>query len=277
MSVKAMARVWELKLTPIQQTVLLAYADHADHDGGSIKCGIPLVAWKTGFSERHVRRVTQQLEKTGLLVVELRCRNKPTHYRINFEKGVIKEPYQPRAKPVHPDNLSVRGGDILTGQYPDNMSGQENSTLTSQGKEVAFQSDMASAKTVRIHQSTEPSINTKAAAAEARPNEFSIFENNIGILTPLIADAIKDALQHYPAQWVADAIREAALKNGRSWAYISSILKRWEKEGRQATRPAPALTVVEPVVKKAPPVLVDDATFRAAMEAKLGRKLGGHD
>lgn len=65
-----------------------------------------------------------------------------------------------------------------------------------------------------------------------RPNIFRIYEQNIGNLTPMIADALKDAERDFPADWLEDAIRAAVENNKRSWRYILSILKRWEKEGR---------------------------------------------
>ncbi|MBI1855349.1 MAG: hypothetical protein HYR93_05735, partial [Chloroflexi bacterium] len=38
-----------------------------------------------------------------------------------------------------------------------------------------------------------------------RPNVFKLYEENIGPLTPLIADALKDAEEIYSSEWVADA------------------------------------------------------------------------
>jgi DNA replication protein len=64
------------------------------------------------------------------------------------------------------------------------------------------------------------------------PTVFSLYEQNIGLLTPLIADALRAAEEHYPAGWVRDAIRESAERNRRSWRYIQRILERWETEGR---------------------------------------------
>jgi DNA replication protein len=65
-----------------------------------------------------------------------------------------------------------------------------------------------------------------------RPNIYALYEANIGILTPHIADALKDAEQDYPLAWIEEAIRAAAELNKHSWRYIDSILKRWEREGR---------------------------------------------
>ncbi|GCE11231.1 DnaD domain-containing protein [Tengunoibacter tsumagoiensis] len=67
-----------------------------------------------------------------------------------------------------------------------------------------------------------------------RPNIFVLYEQNIGLLSPLIADDLRDAADHYPADWIEAAFREAIQQNKRKWSYISAILRRWETEGRQS-------------------------------------------
>lgn len=64
-----------------------------------------------------------------------------------------------------------------------------------------------------------------------RPNIFKLYEENIGPLTPLLADALKDAEQTYPSDWVAEALEIAALNNKRNWKYAEAILRRWKEEG----------------------------------------------
>jgi DNA replication protein len=67
-----------------------------------------------------------------------------------------------------------------------------------------------------------------------RPNIFVLYEQNIGLLSPLLADELKDAADQYPADWIESAFREAVQHNKRKWSYIRAILRRWETEGRQA-------------------------------------------
>ena len=64
------------------------------------------------------------------------------------------------------------------------------------------------------------------------PDIFSLYEQNIGMLTPLIADELRDAEQLYPQDWIRDAIKEAVALNKRSWRYIETILERWSAEGK---------------------------------------------
>ncbi len=65
-----------------------------------------------------------------------------------------------------------------------------------------------------------------------RPNIYALYEANIGPLTPLIADALKDAENEYPTAWLEEAIKLAVENNVRRWSYIRAILERWDKEGK---------------------------------------------
>lgn len=73
----------------------------------------------------------------------------------------------------------------------------------------------------------------------ARPNIFALYEANIGLLTPLIADELREAEREYPGGWIEDAFREAVSLNKRSWKYIHAILERWRSEGREEGWHAP--------------------------------------
>jgi DnaD/phage-associated family protein len=64
------------------------------------------------------------------------------------------------------------------------------------------------------------------------PNIFHLYEANIGPLTPMIADALRDAEKTYQANWIEDAFRIAVERNRRSWHYIQAILQRWQEGGR---------------------------------------------
>lgn len=66
----------------------------------------------------------------------------------------------------------------------------------------------------------------------SRPNVFGLYEQNIGLVTPLVADRLADAIDQYPESWIEDAIGEAVAYNRRSWRYIERILMNWSTEGR---------------------------------------------
>lgn len=66
---------------------------------------------------------------------------------------------------------------------------------------------------------------------------YAVYEKEIGILTPTIADELKLAESEYPPGWMVEAIQEAAKNNARSWKYAHAILKRWKAEGKKPLPP----------------------------------------
>ena len=70
------------------------------------------------------------------------------------------------------------------------------------------------------------------ADVKDRPNIFSLYEQNMGLITPMLADELKEAEAQYPAEWIAEAFKLAVENNKRSWSYARKILERWQTEGR---------------------------------------------
>ena len=67
-----------------------------------------------------------------------------------------------------------------------------------------------------------------------RSNIFALYEQNIGIITPMIAEELKEAEKLYPARWIEEALRESVMLNKRSWKYVARILERWASEGKDS-------------------------------------------
>jgi DNA replication protein len=65
-----------------------------------------------------------------------------------------------------------------------------------------------------------------------RPSIFRLYEENIGALTPMIAERLKAAEEDFSYEWIVEAIDLAIDNNKRKWAYINAILERWKQEGR---------------------------------------------
>jgi len=70
-----------------------------------------------------------------------------------------------------------------------------------------------------------------------RPNIFRLYEENIGPLTPLIAETLEEAEKTYPVEWIEEAIRAAVENNVRRWRYVEAILRaRLERSEHEANR-----------------------------------------
>jgi DnaD/phage-associated family protein len=67
-----------------------------------------------------------------------------------------------------------------------------------------------------------------------RPNIFTLYEQNVGLLLPLVAEELREAEERYPREWIEEAFRQAVQQNKRKWSYIRAILRRWETDGKGA-------------------------------------------
>lgn len=70
------------------------------------------------------------------------------------------------------------------------------------------------------------------AALPPRPGLFRLYEANVGAITPMLADELKEAEASFPHAWLEEALRLAVQHNKRNWRYVRAILDRWDREGR---------------------------------------------
>jgi DNA replication protein len=66
----------------------------------------------------------------------------------------------------------------------------------------------------------------------ARPTVYALYEQNIGPLTPMIAEHLREAEETYPAAWIEEALHIAVDNNVRKWSYVRAILEGWHTRGK---------------------------------------------
>lgn len=82
-----------------------------------------------------------------------------------------------------------------------------------------------------LDQGTLPERLPDGEEAPAEPaGIFRLYEQNVGLVTPLLAEELAEAAERYPAAWIEEAFREAVAHNRRAWRYIQRILERRERE-----------------------------------------------
>lgn len=96
MSAKTTGHIWDIDIPAAQRLVLLAMADHADHDGEHIHAPIPYIAWKTGYSARNTARIIESLIADGLLIVTTHGLGESNEYKFSFSHAKLKRVYKGR-------------------------------------------------------------------------------------------------------------------------------------------------------------------------------------
>jgi len=145
----------------------------------------------TFWSARTIQRVFLDLEKRGLIVsaqFDKSGYDRRKYYRINYDQ----------LRMIDSANLS-------SSMVP---------TLAS--------SLIGITKSINNNDKDDAAPKAKTSTT---PNVFALYESEIGQLTPMVAEKLKDAEQAYSEQWVLDAIELAVEHNKRNWKYCEAILK----------------------------------------------------
>ena len=148
------------------------------------------------WSVRTVQRVFVDLEKDGFVISKQKAEyDRKKYYRIHYDKLA-----------------SWNGTDCRNPEFQDG---------TKEGAKVASSLTETTTET------------TETEEDEALAQISKAYEGEIGSITSMIADDLKDASTTFPLKWVLDAIHEAAIQNKRNWKYIEAILRRWKAQGNQ--------------------------------------------
>jgi hypothetical protein len=150
MSVKIMGIVWEADLSQREKFVLLAYADHADHEGNNVYPSIGLIAWKTGYEPRSIQRITKKLIERGILIPAGTSQYHTNRYKIYIDAIPRLSPY------IRGDSLSPAryGGDILSGVN----EGEGGDKLAEGGDKMPPRGDIAMSPNPSFKPSFKPSV-----------------------------------------------------------------------------------------------------------------------
>ena len=97
---------------------------------------------------------------------------------------------------------------------------------SAQGRQAVEQAQLGELQLAEGGMLVEPAIPAE------RPNIFVLYEQNIGLLQPIIAEELQEAERTYPQEWIEEAFRIAIENNVRNWKYIRRILERWAVEGK---------------------------------------------
>ena len=105
-----------------------------------------------------------------------------------------------------------------------------------------------------------------------RPTVFAEYERQFGMmLTPGIADMLKDMTAEYSDDWVRDALSITATSGKRgNLRYTEGILRRWKVEGREPEKSAGAtITVDEKTAWRAAQKARPNVAYDAALDMLL--------
>ena len=203
-----------------------------------------LVPLPADFITRVMPQITSMLElKVTLHLFALVTRQTSRPRRVSWDAlvtdEILAQSLQVVAVHARPSDLlaeglglAVKRGTIMHVVRPDAHGRAINWYLVHTAANLAWAQ--------RHDASAEPS-----AELLPIPSIVAVYEQHIGVVTPMILAELQRAEAQYPATWLPDAIREAVLANVRSWRYIAKVLARWSKDGRGDTTSAASGTEID--------------------------------
>jgi len=150
-------------------------------------------------------------------------------------KVVLYVAYLITRKPVHPhpDTIGVSYKELKAESR--RLSAELGEETLRRALDSAVEHGALSRSTSNMNEVLEDVYSLTADSRQPPTiNIFTLYEQNIGIITPMIAEELKEAEKLYPTQWIEDAFKEAVALNKRSWRYIARILERWVSEGKDS-------------------------------------------
>ena len=191
----------------------------------------------TGLSRPAVNKAAKELEKRGLI-------ERSTDGGVTLWKAMVN---------------------LENSQEVVNSVNQEDDNYTNYGKVVV---NSVNRPVNSVNQTGKLSLPPSKKETEKETNKkkkgktttadyseiFQTYENEIGLLSPIIRDKILDAADSFPSDWIIRAIGRAAELNKRSWGYVAGILRNWEAIGgpqndspKRKNEPAQPANTIKPV------------------------------
>lgn len=199
---------------------------------GEVITGRNVLADEVGLSVQQVRTALKKLSDSG--EIEIENTNRFSHIKIiNFGKYQKKEKNQPSNNQA--ESQETQG-------FNDGDDSEVNQQITINQPSDNHQS--TTPKELKNDRNIEYKIiddgayynninnNIKAPASPSESGEvFKSYEQNIGLLSPIVVDILKDRIQSQGAELVLLAITEAVKNNAKTIRYIEKVLNAWDNDG----------------------------------------------
>lgn len=227
MSVKAQGLVWDLKcpdkygeieFKPSHKYILVAYADHADHNGKNIFPSVRTIEKKTGIDERTIQRHVRTLEQIGLLIPDGMGINGTNRYKLPYSQGGDKLTPVKMTPVDGGDKKDNPLGDIPSGDIPSGDKLTPELKEFNQANLIKLSNDF-----FNVWEETKKEIQTKAVLKRAQfqtwvhPTEAASFDGrtlyvwaNNAIHQEWLRDNVTDAAQNIIGCYVKFIVPESS-------------------------------------------------------------------
>lgn len=219
---------WVIELEPLERYLFsYLFTNDLSSISGIYKLPMRVIVNETGLDREFIQAIFAKFQEAK---------------KIFYEEGVMwvvnMHKYHKNASPrtmtkVNADIREIPDGRVKTAYLYYEKTGEYCIDT------VSIPRSESVSRIVSVKESVSVSENNQPPRADPKPDIdiFTLYQNEIGPLTPMISDALQAAEKDYPIQWFPSAFKEAADHNARNWKYIEAILRNWKDKGLGPLRP----------------------------------------
>ena len=230
-----------------ERLVILALA-HYCNDSGWCFPSVAELSRRCQLSDRGTQKILARLAAGGHIAVEAnagvrKTRGSPTHkyHLLAYQRSLTGAQDEQLRSPlaVDKDERIDSPPAVDKDERIDSPLGAEK------GEQIARKGEQIARKGEQVgspdsdRSTNDPNTNNAPRARRAAPPAQSpgyqkvvkAYHDEIGTLTAIVEEEIKDELTRSSPEWVVRAIEVAAMRSHRRWAYIAGILRRWHADG----------------------------------------------
>jgi DnaD/phage-associated family protein len=207
-------------------------------DVGEVVVGRESLAEAVGISVQQVRTALKKLVESD--VIEVDTTNKFTVIKIkNYEKYQENSKNQPTNNQLETqtrESIEGVGGLEVNQQITNNQptNNQQITTPKELKKDRIKEYKNIDGGAYNIYNNYNigdaPPPPEKEVPSSEVGEVFRVYEQNIGVLSPIIVDILKDRITAQGAALVSLAVAEAVKNGAKSIRYIERVLKAWEDD-----------------------------------------------
>ncbi|GGK02423.1 hypothetical protein GCM10007063_25920 [Lentibacillus kapialis] len=206
----------------------------------SFTVAAPVLRLKAGLTESSFKRARTELKDKGYITYESRGNGQAPAYRM---AGLSQGMDQHASCGMGAD--AGQGADRKAGESADGCVGVN----ADQGvnRDVNRGMDRGAGRRMNQEASHHTSPNTvplvKQKKDNTKPNDtkrydtgsttdaFVFYQDNFGVISPFVSDALLNWVDDVGEELVLDAMRRALERGKRNWGYVKGILQAWAQKG----------------------------------------------
>ncbi len=195
----------------------------------SFTVAAPVLRLKSGLTDSSFKRARTELKEKGYINYHSRNKNQAPVYRmVSLTSGL---------------DQGMNWG--MDQEEDHEVDGDSNHHIDQDANQPMNQvmdhyTDHGTDLLIKQKKDKKKRNNTKQNDAAAATNAFVFYQENFGVISPFVSDALQNWVNDMGEDLILDAMKRALERGKGNWGYVQGILQAWVKKGINTVEAAKA-------------------------------------